>query len=416
MAILDVSISHSDDRQKPPRQPTVPSGAQLARRFSADFSGAGGEGNVASDDGRSARDQRTFRYLVFGMFVFYIALAIGIYLWRGVFFTPDRWAIFLLVGAVILGRVGPFLRDWIPFVLLVFGYEFLRGIAGNLVVGDIIPAGGRIGEMERSDFPSVRLENLVAFDRSLLFGYEPVSTLQDWLYVPGTVHWYDYFAVIVYTMHFILPCLFAFLLWIGRKERFWQFTLAFCFMTYGAFAFFLLYPAAPPWLADAWDVLPNIHWPQGQVTANIGVGGIQTLDTYAIWQNASPHPVAAMPSLHAGFPWLVMLFAVRFFRWWGLVFIPYNVALWYSVIYTSNHWVVDILAGMAWATLSFAIVDVIWHAITVDEFANVPAPIRHAASATNNAVIRPIGHVLAPVWNAPGHARRWARRKLTLSR
>ncbi|CAA9552191.1 MAG: hypothetical protein AVDCRST_MAG43-1160 [uncultured Thermomicrobiales bacterium] len=413
MAILDLSILHSEDGRDSSARSPVPSGAQLARRFSADFPAASTESHAGSDIGRSARDQRTFRYLVFGMFILYIALAIGIYLWRGVFFTPDRWAVFLLVGAVILGRVGPFLRDWIPFVLLVFGYEFLRGIAAQLVVGDILPRGGRIGEMERSDFPSVRLENLIAFDRSLLFGYEPVSTLQDWLYVRGTVHWYDYFAVIVYTMHFILPCMFAFLLWIGRKERFWLFTLTFCFMTYGAFAFFLLYPAAPPWLADAWGVLPDIHWPQGQVTESIGRGGIQTLDTYAIWQNASPHPVAAMPSLHAGFPWLVMLFAIRYFRWWGLLFIPYNVALWYSVIYTSNHWVVDILAGMAWATISFAIVDIVWLAISVDQFVNVPAPVLRTAIVINRSVFRPLVRLLAPVWHAPGHARRWARQKLS---
>jgi hypothetical protein len=415
MASLDTPLPYEqqDEKQEGTRRPSVPAGLPLARRFSERFSGADG---LSMGGGRSAREQRTFRLLVFGMFVVYIALAIGIYLWRGVFFTPDRWAIFLLVGAVILGRVGPFLRDWIPFVLLVFGYEFLRGIAGNLVVGDIIPRGTRIGQMERSDFPSVHLENLVAFDRSLFFGHEPVSTLQRWLYTPGTVHWYDYFAVIVYTMHFILPCLFAFLLWLGRKDRFWQFTLAFCFMTYAAFAFFLLFPAAPPWLADSWDVLPDIHWPQGQVTASIDIRGIQTLDTYAIWQNASPHPVAAMPSLHAGFPWLVMLFAVRYFRWWGLLFIPYNVALWYSVVYTSNHWVADILAGIAWATISFAIVDLVWHAITVDEFANVPVPIRDAGSVIKRTVFDPLGSALAPAWNAPGNARRWARRKLVSSR
>lgn len=413
MAILDVSVHHSDERQAPPLRPPVPSGSELTRRFSVDFPGTDPEDITGADVRGSVRDQRTFRYLVFGMFAFYIALAIGIYLWRGVFFTPDRWAIFLLAGAVVLGRVGPFLRDWIPFVLLVFGYEFLRGIAGRLVVGDVIPAGSGIADMERSDFPSVRLENLIAFDRSLLFGHEPVSTLQDWLYVPGTVHWYDYVAVIVYTMHFILPCLFAYGLWLGRKERFWLFTLAFCLMTYAAFAFFLLYPAAPPWLADAWGVLPNIRWPQGQVTASVGVGGIKTLDTYAIWQNASPHPVAAMPSLHAGFPWLVLLFAVRYFRWRGLLFMPYNVAVWFSVIYTSNHWVVDILAGMAWATVSFAIADLVWHTITVDGFANVPVPIRRAASTIDRTVIRPIRQGIAPVWNAPGHARRWVRRKLS---
>ncbi len=84
--------------------------------------------------------------------------------------------------------------------------------------------------------------------------------------------------------------------------------------------------------------------------------GFATLDVFAIWGNASPHPVAAMPSLHASFPWLVMLFAVRYYGWKGLWFLVYNVALWYAVMYTANHWFVDVLAGMAWATVAFFVI------------------------------------------------------------
>ena len=56
--------------------------------------------------------------------------------------SANRWAavafgLFLaLIAAVVLGRATSFLRDWIPFVLLIFGYEYLRGIAGDIVVGD----------------------------------------------------------------------------------------------------------------------------------------------------------------------------------------------------------------------------------------------------------------------------------------
>ncbi len=318
-------------------------GTDLGRRFAAAF------GDEAGDV--AAAESTRYRRLAFGLFGVYMIVAVGIYLWRGIFFTPDKWAVFLLVGAVLLGRGPSFLRDWIPFVLLIFGYEYLRGIAGDLVMD-----GRSVYDLPREAMPEVRVENLIHADEVLFFGHSPIILLQDWLYNRDVLHWWDFFALIMYSMHFVLPCVFAFVLWLTNKRRFWSFTLAFCFMTYVAFAFFLLYPAAPPWLAQTWGLVSGIGYPQNQVIAAIQPEGFGTIDTYAIWGNASPHPVAAMPSLHAGFPWLVMLFAVRYYGWKGLWFILYNVALWFAVLYTANHWYVDVLAGMAWATVSFFIV------------------------------------------------------------
>ncbi|HEV2128166.1 MAG TPA: phosphatase PAP2 family protein [Thermomicrobiales bacterium] len=321
----------------------TPLANDLGARFAVEF----------DDSGEEMLNDGTHRYrrVAFALFFVYMAVAVGIYLWRGVWFTPDRWAVFLLIGALLLGRVGSFLRDWIPFVLLIFGYEYLRGIAGEIVVG-----GQPVWELPRNSMPAVRLEGLIRFDEVLFFGHSPILLIQQQIYDPGNPRWWDFLALVVYSMHFVLPCVFAFALWLTSKRRFWTFTLAFCFMTYTAFAFFLLYPAAPPWLAQAWDVASGIGFPQNHVFNVIQPHGFETLDTYAIWGNASPHPVAAMPSLHAAFPWLVMLFAVRYYGWKGLWFLLYNVALWYAVLYTANHWFVDVLAGIGWASVAFFVV------------------------------------------------------------
>jgi len=384
----------------PPRNAAPLTGRDLATRFATAGFPPSTTGTAPARD----RQQRLYRWLVFGMFAVYIASAVAVFLWHGQVFRPDNWAIFLLIGAVLLGRLGPFIRDWIPFVLLVFGYEFLRGVAGEFVTG-----GKTVGDRAREELPNVRVESLVDFDLTLLFGHEPVTTLQGWLYTPGDPKWWDYLALIVYSLHFALPCMFAFLLWLTRKERFWQFTIAFCLMTYSAFFFFLLYPAAPPWLANNWGVVHGVGWPAGSVTANIDIARIETLDTLSIWQNASPHPVAAMPSLHAGFPWLILLFAVKYYGWKGLAVVPYNGLLWFSVIYLANHWVVDLLAGMAWATLAFVVVDWGWTRLAESRGDFLPAPIRSAWRAADEALVTPLGELIAPIWNAPGRARAWLR-------
>ncbi|MDQ3044123.1 MAG: phosphatase PAP2 family protein [Chloroflexota bacterium] len=300
------------------------------------------------------RIERRYGLLVGALFAGYMGFAVGLYLWRGIYFTPDRWAIFLLIGALLTGRLLAFARDWIPFVLLIFGYEVLRGIAGTIVTA------GDLSMRLRGDYPNVQLEGLISADRAMFGGRVPTLWLQEKLYDPGIVHWYDIAALLFYALHFVFPLMFAFMLWLRVRERFWQFSLTFLFMTYSAFIFFVLYPAAPPWLAHRWGLLPGLAYPADQAIRVIAPDRFGALDTVAIWGNASPNPVAAMPSLHAAFPWLVMLFAVRYFGKRGLLFLPYNLMLWFSVVYLSQHWVIDILAGMVWATISFGLILLLW--------------------------------------------------------
>ena len=50
-------------------------------------------------------------------------------------------------------------------------------------------------------------------------------------------------------MHFVIPLSFAYLLWLHKREHFARFTGAFLLLSYAALMTFLVFPAAPPWLA-----------------------------------------------------------------------------------------------------------------------------------------------------------------------
>jgi hypothetical protein len=216
---------------------------------------AGTGRNVPSADGDAAAVlptpavQRSYTTLVVVIFLAYLAVGAGLYIWRGAYFTPDRWLILLLIGAVVMGRAMAFLRDWVPVVFLIAGYEFMRKLAGQLV-----------NEQGRH----VHVRDLIDADRAIFGGHLPTLWLQGKLYVPGQVHGYDYVALLFYSLHFVFPLAFAFMLWLTRKERFWQFSLTFLLMTYAAFAFFLYYPAAPPWLAERWGFVKGVQWPAQQ--------------------------------------------------------------------------------------------------------------------------------------------------------
>lgn len=288
---------------------------------------------------------RSYGLLAVLLFVGYMAIAVGLYVWRGAYFTPDRWAILLFVAAIALGQWKAFLRDWIPVVLIIFGYEFMRGIAYQFI---------------QDRHRTVHLTELISADRTMFFGHLPTLWLQNKLYVPGTIHWYDVLAMVMYIMHFVFPLIFAFILWIGNKERFWNFTITFVLMTYAGFTIYLLYPAAPPWLANQWGVIHGVQLPFDQVYHALVPHQYDNLNMIQIWNEASGNPVAAMPSLHAAYPWLTMLFAIKFFGKRGLIFVPYNAALWFAVIYLGQHWVIDILGGIALASVTFALMAFVW--------------------------------------------------------
>ena len=61
----------------------------------------------------------------------YLGLIFGVMLWRGISIEPQWVVLALLLVAVALGRGRAFLTDWLPFLVLFFAYEIMRGFAAK---------------------------------------------------------------------------------------------------------------------------------------------------------------------------------------------------------------------------------------------------------------------------------------------
>jgi membrane-associated phospholipid phosphatase len=68
--------------------------------------------------------------------------------------------------------------------------------------------------------------------------------------------------------------------------------------------------------------------------------------------------VAAIPSLHAAYPLLLLLFAWRFFGLRALVLAPYVAGVWLAVVYMGEHYVFDVLVGAAYSVAAFVLTEV----------------------------------------------------------
>jgi hypothetical protein len=253
------------------------------------------------------------------------------------------------------------LRDWAPLIVVLFAYDFLRGQADEL--------GGRLFDLPALDngkqgaagidyahvLPQLRADEW-------LFGWftggqVPTVWLQEHLYVPGDVQWYDAVIVPVYMSHFIVPMALAVALWVSSYHLFRRYIWTLVSLTLVTLATYALFPAAPPWMASL-----NGYLPEGMVrvtSVTLQATGVGTVRSAVQQGEAYANAVAAIPSLHSAVPFMVLLFT------WSLIrrrsralLVLYVLAMTFTLTYGGEHYIVDAFIG--WAYAAAAVYGVAW--------------------------------------------------------
>lgn len=260
-------------------------------------------------------------------------LAISIYMiWHRAWLSPDQFFAFAILATLFIGRVKQFLQDWIPVLLLLFGYEYLRGVIPMLAVRPHI-------------YPMIYAD-------TFLFGFIPTLKLQSTLFQNGVNRWYDYVAVTLYISHFVIPMVVAFLFWMFDRKHFKSFTSAFLVLSYLAFFTYIIFPAMPPWMASNLGYLPPLDKIMDQVLGSFA----HPISVPSIYQFFGADLVAAVPSLHAAYPWLIFLFLHKKFGAWALVTLPYVLGVWFAVMYLGEHYAIDVIIGVVYASMAYLII------------------------------------------------------------
>jgi hypothetical protein len=272
----------------------------------------------------------------------YVVVLSGLMIVSGVSVTPDVLLIALGLAAVILGRGRLFIRDWVPFIGLFLAYELMRGYADdiNRVIHDA---------------------DILALERALFGGHLPTQILQEAFHPPTGLDPWAIAGTIFYFLHFPLPLAVAFLLWVRRRRAYYDFIAALILLSMAGFATYLILPVAPPWWAAEHGLIPGpdgapaITYLKAQgfndLARMLGFEG-RYLYSYAIYE-VNPNAVAAFPSLHAGYPFLAFLFARRAFGRAGWLMLGYAACVWFAIVYLADHYVVDVLGGMAYASAAY---------------------------------------------------------------
>jgi PAP2 superfamily protein len=300
-------------------------------------------GPEVTEDGRiGAADARTRRAppaaVVAGAPVVYVVALAGFVLSWGLPVARDQLFLWLLLGLAAFSvsawrSWGAMLVAWLPMLGLLVVYDELRGAVS------VLPADAHVVPQ-------------IAFDRWLGGGVTPTEWLQRKLWSPGHVRAYDVAVWAVYMTHFFAVWVVAAMLWRRSRHRFARYAVLTVVLTLAAFLVYWLYPAQPPWLAADLGHLGPVDRIVPFVWDRLGVPSMQS-----VYENSSlVNTVAAMPSLHAGYPFMLLLFF-----WpagWRVraALGAYTLAMGFALVYGGEHFVADIVAGWALAALAFAAV------------------------------------------------------------
>jgi PAP2 superfamily len=262
------------------------------------------------------------------------------------------------------------IRDWLPFALVLVAYDFSRG------------AARMIGRPTMWHWQ-------VDVDRWMFFGTVPTVWLQERLKLPYPP-WWEIVISSVYMSFFILPYVVAAVLWLRDRQEWKAFARLFVGLSFAALIMYALLPAAPPWAAARCtpaDVAGGPSDPRCMFRPARGVpdggllGALQTTQDGAnSWVErivgrgwgklnlhsasalidqgqASVNLVAAIPSLHAGLTAAVTAFLwTRVQRKWRPLLAAYVVVMAFTLVYTAEHYVVDILLGWVLAAVVLLVI------------------------------------------------------------
>jgi membrane-associated phospholipid phosphatase len=76
-----------------------------------------------------------------------------------------------------------------------------------------------------------------------------------------------------------------------------------------------------------------------------------------IFDLIQPDPFAAFPSLHSAYPWMIALFSFKVFKKKAIPVLIFPFGVWFSTIYLGEHYVIDVIGGVAYATIAFLLVE-----------------------------------------------------------
>jgi membrane-associated phospholipid phosphatase len=239
------------------------------------------------------------------------------------------WGLFVLFAILVvpLGRARSFAISFVPYAGVWFIFTALRSLAVETAQADALSTD--VGRLERR----------------LFGGQLPTIMLQDRMYDPRHLHWYDYLCTSVHWSYFLVPHAVAIWTWHKNPKLFRHYLGAMTLLLAVGLCLYFLIPSRPPW--DTPETLgspsqPFVERIMTPVGKQLG-GGLYQASYKVIGES---NPWAAMPSIHMAITFLLVFPLFHAGRRWGYAGLIYSAMMGYSLVYLGEHFILDIVVGV----------------------------------------------------------------------
>ena len=201
-------------------------------------------------------------------------------------------------------------------------------------------------------YQTVSVENLYNLEKNL-FGISlngiRITPNEYWLVNSNTI--LDVCSGFFYLLWIPVPLAFAAYLFYYCRKQFLYFSFTFILVNCLGFIIYYIYPAAPPWYIqqNGFQFIPHTL---GNTAGLIRFDNFFGLPIFQSIYSKSSNVFAAMPSLHSSYPVIVLYYSLK--NKLGKINVFFTLVMlgiWFTAIYTSHHYLLDVLAGITCAII-----------------------------------------------------------------
>lgn len=256
----------------------------------------------------------------------YVGILVVVYLRYGLLFQMELGiaSLVALPPVAYFAKSREFLKNSAFFVSVLLTYEALNGITGSMVNAN-------------------NVVSLAGLDQAL-FGINFTSAVQGTFFSATATMISTFF----YGLHVFLVVIAMVLFWFTSRALYRGYTYSMILTSYLALLTFVLIPTAPPWFAGSAQNLLS----EGYKLMPSSFSQLQKA-----LLSVESDKFAAFPSLHAAYVTLFAVYTVKLNPKLGYVSVPIMVGVFFSVLYLGQHYMLDIVGGVAYALLSYLFVE-----------------------------------------------------------
>ena len=202
------------------------------------------------------------------------------------------------------------------------------------------------------NYNTVHIADLYNFEKHLFgINYNGKILTPNEYFASTSTTFLDIVTGLFYLCWIPVPLSFAAYLFFKNRRQFLYFALTFLLVNLLGFVVYYLYPAAPPWYVE-------YHGFAFQPLTVGNTGGLAKFDAFfhislfkSIYAKGS-NVFAAMPSLHSAYPVIVVYYSIKNrLKVANVLFIIVMMGIWFTAVYASHHYILDVIAGIICATI-----------------------------------------------------------------